>query len=117
MNGAMTRNGAITNNTIRFTKATDLVMNCIPEQISDLGGIIAIATGGNHSLTVKSDGTVWAWGNNGSGQLGDGTETDSSIPVQVSNLNGIISIAGGSHSLALKSDGTSGLGETTDRAS
>ena len=35
-----------------------------------------IAAGGNHSLQLKSDGTVWAWGCNGYGQLGDGSTTD-----------------------------------------
>jgi hypothetical protein len=60
-----------------------------------------------HSLALKDDGTVWAWGYNGYGQLGNGTNTDSNVPVQVSGLTGITAIAwGGSHSLALKNDGT-----------
>ena len=53
-----------------------------------------ISCGGLHSLSLKSDGTVWAWGHNGSGQLGDGTETDRSTPVQVSSLSGVIAVAG-----------------------
>ena len=66
-----------------------------------------IAGGDVHSLGLKSDGTVWAWGDNFSGQLGDGTTEDRSTPVQVSGLSGVIGIAGGAgHSLALKSDGT-----------
>ena len=78
-----------------------------------LTDITAIAAGCNHSLALKSDGTVWAWGYNHYGQLGDGTTTDSSTPVQVEGpagagyLTGITAIAAGdSHSLALKSDGT-----------
>jgi alpha-tubulin suppressor-like RCC1 family protein len=60
-----------------------------------------------HSLALKSDGTVWAWGGNHNGQLGNGTTTDSSIPVQVSSLSNVTAIvAGGFHSMALKSDGT-----------
>jgi uncharacterized repeat protein (TIGR01451 family) len=56
---------------------------------------------------LKNDGTVWAWGNSGNGQLGNGTFTNSSTPVQVSGLTGIIAIAAGFfHALALKSDGT-----------
>jgi alpha-tubulin suppressor-like RCC1 family protein len=35
--------------------------------------VISIAAGGYNSLALKSDGTVWAWGNNRYGQLGDGT--------------------------------------------
>ncbi|MCX6381662.1 MAG: Ig-like domain repeat protein [Armatimonadetes bacterium] len=62
---------------------------------------------GSHTLALKSDGTVWAWGWNAYGQLGDGTATDSFTPVQVSALTGVTQIAGGYlHSLALKSDGT-----------
>ena len=69
--------------------------------------MIAIASGTEHSLALKSDGTVWAWGNNMWGQLGDGTNTDRNAPVQVSNLSGVAALAGGaSHSLALKNDGT-----------
>jgi hypothetical protein len=58
-------------------------------------------------MALKSDGTVWCWGLNSNGQLGDGTKTDRNIPVQVSGLTGITAIAAGfNHSLALKSDGT-----------
>ena len=74
---------------------------------SNLNGLIALATGDYHSLALKSDGTVWAWGYNYYGQLGDGSTTSSTTPVQVSGLSGVIALAGGySHSLALKSDGT-----------
>ncbi|MDI3329100.1 MAG: RCC1 repeat- and reductase domain-containing protein, partial [Alicyclobacillaceae bacterium] len=60
-----------------------------------------------HSLALKSDGTVWAWGLNVVSQLGDGTEKKRLIPVQVKNLIDVVAIAaGGYHSLALKSDGT-----------
>jgi hypothetical protein len=75
--------------------------------VSALSGITAIAGGGFHSLALKNDGTVWAWGANAQGQLGNGTNTDSNVPVQVSTLSGITAIAGGAyHSLALKNDGT-----------
>ncbi|HLZ19882.1 MAG TPA: SdrD B-like domain-containing protein, partial [Smithellaceae bacterium] len=67
----------------------------------------AIAAGYSHSLALKSDGTVWAWGNNGNGQLGIGTITNSYIPAQVSGLTDVIAIAaGGHHSLAIKANGT-----------
>ena len=58
-------------------------------------------------MALRNDGTVWAWGHNDSGQLGDGSYTDSHFPVQVSGLTGITAIkAGAGHVLALKSDGT-----------
>ena len=67
----------------------------------------AIATGDDHSLVLKSDSTVWAFGRNASGQLGDATTTPRYSPVQVSGLIGVVAIAAGAnHSLALKSDGT-----------
>jgi alpha-tubulin suppressor-like RCC1 family protein len=68
---------------------------------------IALASYYQHTLAVKSDGTVWAWGLNENGQLGDGTTTDRLTPVQVQNLSDVISIAAGKDfSLALKQDGT-----------
>ncbi len=79
-----------------------------PVQVSGLTGIIAIAAGGNHSLALKSDGTVWSWGHNSNGQLGDGTTTDRGAPVAVAGgLTGVVAIAAGyHHSIAVKSDGT-----------
>ncbi|HEY6009435.1 MAG TPA: hypothetical protein VIU40_14005, partial [Geobacteraceae bacterium] len=69
--------------------------------------IVALAAGGGHSLVLKEDGTVWAWGNNLFGQLGDGTTTNRSAPVRVVGLSGVISVAAGyEHSLALTDDGT-----------
>jgi len=58
------------------------------------------------NLALKSDGTLWAWGHNGFGQLGDGTTTDSHLPKQIGTDNRWVAIAAGWHSLALKSDGT-----------
>lgn len=60
-----------------------------------------------HTLQLRNDGTVWAWGLNSYGQLGDGTTTNRTEPVQVSGLHNVISVASGSfHSIALKQDGT-----------
>jgi len=56
---------------------------------------------------LKADGTVWTWGWNGFGQLGDGTFTDRSTPVQVVGLSNVIAIAARDyHTLAIKSDGS-----------
>jgi len=60
-----------------------------------------------NSFALKSDGTVWAWGFNYDGQLGDGTQTHRWAPVKVSILTDIISISSGAwHAIALRSDGT-----------
>lgn len=80
-----------------------------PVQVNGLNSVIAVSGGqaGYHSLALKADGTVWTWGKNTEGQLGDGTLNNSNIPVQVSGLSNVIAIAGGEyHSLALKNDGT-----------
>jgi hypothetical protein len=99
-----------------------------PAQVSGLSGVVAVAGGVNHSLAVKDDGTVWAWGDNQYGKLGDGTGINRSTPVQVGGLSHVTDVAGGwSHSVALKDDGTVwawgyngfgqlGDGTTTNRA-
>jgi alpha-tubulin suppressor-like RCC1 family protein len=82
--------------------------NGTPTQVLLLSsGVKAISCGGWHSVALKNDGTVWTWGWNTDGQLGDGTFVDKTVPVQVSGLSGIIKIASGTyHVLALKNDGT-----------
>ena len=64
-----------------------------------------MAAGTFHSIALKSDGTLWAWGGNMTGQLGDSTMEDSAIPERIGS--GFASVAAGfSHTLALKSDGS-----------
>jgi len=80
-----------------------------PGQVSGLtSGVVSIEGGGNSCYAVLSDGSVRAWGNNSSGQLGDGTTTNGLTPVTPLNLtSGVVQIAGGFfHAAALKADGT-----------
>jgi alpha-tubulin suppressor-like RCC1 family protein len=74
--------------------------------------ITQVAAGESHSIALASDGTVYTWGRNTHGQLGDGTNISSNVPVAV-NTGGVLSgktilqvAAGGFHSIALASDGT-----------
>jgi YD repeat-containing protein len=58
-------------------------------------------------VAVKTDGTLWAWGYNGFGELGDGTTTQRVTPVQVGTDTRWASVAAGQwHTVAVKTDGT-----------
>ena len=88
-----------------------------PVQVTDSSGnafsnVAAIAAGYQHTIFLKSDGTVWATGYNNFGQLGDGSTANKSNPVQVTDSSGnafsnVAAIAAGySHTIFLKSDGS-----------
>ena len=102
-------------NGVSGTASTELY----PVQVKGAGGsgyltgVTAISASSSHNLALKNDGTVWAWGYNYEGQLGDGTNTLQNTPVQVKgiggtgNLTGIKAVAaGGYNSMALQNDGT-----------
>ena len=77
--------------------------------VSSLTGVTAISAGGMHSLALKSNGTVWGWGDGSSGQLGNSSTAEHHTPVQTTatNLGAATAISAGStFSEALKSDGT-----------
>ena len=68
----------------------------------------SIAAGYYHTVALKSDGTLWAWGSNGKGSLGDGSNVDKTTPTQESTVgtNWSAIVAGTAHTVALKSSGT-----------
>jgi alpha-tubulin suppressor-like RCC1 family protein len=66
-----------------------------------------VAGGFNHTTAIKTDGTLWTWGGNGYGQLGDNSTTSRSSPVQtVSAGTNWKQVACGQHTAAIKTDGT-----------
>jgi alpha-tubulin suppressor-like RCC1 family protein len=72
-----------------------------------LHGWLSIAGGWKHTIAVKEDGTLWGWGKNDFGQVGDGTTTQRTNPVQIGSGNNWVSVACGYEcSYALRSDGT-----------
>jgi alpha-tubulin suppressor-like RCC1 family protein len=93
--------GCLGNGSATGTQAT-------PGQVADFDHVIAIAAAKTHSLALKSDGTVWSWGDNSAGQLGVGTSPNKSLsPVQTQNLSAIIAIAAaGSQNMALAVNGS-----------
>lgn len=78
-----------------------------PQQVGGLVNVVAIATGVEHSLALRSDGVVLAWGKNSEGQLGLGDTTLRAAPTAVPGLTNVQAIAaGGFQSFAIRSDGS-----------
>ncbi|GAB2721942.1 hypothetical protein GCM10027038_20660 [Arthrobacter bambusae] len=89
------------------TAAATFNLGTQPARPLGLTGVKSIASSGTTAYAIKSDGTVWAWGNNDHGQLGNGTTANSNIPVEVTGLTGATAItAKDSIAYALLQDGT-----------
>jgi alpha-tubulin suppressor-like RCC1 family protein len=81
--------------------------NYIPTQAGTASNWKSVSAGNGHSFAIKTDGTLWAWGRNYSGQLGDGTNVDKYVPIQIGTSNNWKQVtAGNGFSTALKTDGT-----------
>jgi len=80
--------------------------------IDYLHSVMAIMGGETHNMALKFDGTLWSWGYNFVGELGDGTTNDAATPVQVGlnsvpPLTSVTKLGGRTYfSLAVKSDGS-----------
>jgi alpha-tubulin suppressor-like RCC1 family protein len=86
---------------------SDQMYQLTPVQVPGLTDVVAITAVDYHSLALRRDGTVWAWGYNIFGQLGDGTYEHRFSPVQVQGLTDIVTLETGfSHALAVRRDGT-----------
>jgi alpha-tubulin suppressor-like RCC1 family protein len=103
-----------------------------PKQVGSDTNWLQIVAGGynNTSAAIKTNGTLWMWGNNARGQLGNGNTTNYSSPVQIGALTGWLQVSTGRYraTAAIKTDGTLwmwgnntfgslGLGNTTDYSS
>jgi alpha-tubulin suppressor-like RCC1 family protein len=81
--------------------------NPTPVPVPGLTSIIQISAGTSYGLALRSDGTVWAWGDNSAGQLGDGTTAGKDRAQQVPGLFGVTKvIAGYQTSYAIQTGGT-----------
>lgn len=78
-----------------------------PAQVLSINQAASVAASGLNSVALESDGTVWTWGDNVSGGLGNGTGAVGQIPVELPNFTGVVDVSGGNDfSLALRSNGT-----------
>ena len=79
-----------------------------PIEVEGISDVVDLAGGRNHTLAIKNDGTVWAWGDNNSGQLGDGNDEGSrEEPEQVAGLTNVVDVAAGAdHSIAVTANGS-----------
>lgn len=99
------------------------IIDCNPEDDFDVHGYqptpeenwglfndlksVQVVAGDDYSVIIKEDGSLWTWGDNGTGGLGNGTLMDSGTPMKVEGLIDIkMAAAGVGHTVALKEDGT-----------
>lgn len=77
------------------------------KQVAGIDGVVAVSAGGRHTCAVRVDHSVWCWGANVFGQLGDGTDTSRHLPREVVDLQDVAAVsAGGNHTCALQEDGS-----------
>lgn len=78
-----------------------------PKRVPSLSsGVVAIAAGRDHLAAIKADGTLWMWGNNTVGEVGDGTVAMRTSPVQINLPDTVVQVElGAEHSVALLANG------------
>ena len=87
----------------RLGDGTTIISRLAPVKI--MTDVVSVSAGNLHTVAVRSDGSLWAWGANGSRQLGDGTSIARFSPVRIMDDVRYAS-AGGSHTVALRNNGS-----------
>ncbi|MCL1874887.1 MAG: InlB B-repeat-containing protein [Synergistaceae bacterium] len=104
---AGTTGAAISGNALTTTAEGLAVITATIEDGLKVSSLSAVATGEYHSIALKTDGSLWAWGLNSQGQLGDGTYANRNTPVRVGTENNWSAVAAGlNYTVALKTDGS-----------
>jgi alpha-tubulin suppressor-like RCC1 family protein len=95
------------NNNKQLGNNSAVTYQTTPVQISSERNWMFVSAGEYYSLAIKKDGTLWAWGRNDYGQLGDGTTTQRNTPVQIGTDTNWLSVSAGyHHSMAIKTNNT-----------
>lgn len=101
--------GSNANGLLADGSTASVTQSAVPVNATTLSGTFIDVAGGysGHMCALRDDRTVWCWGLGSSGQLGNGFNSTSRTPVQVSNLTNVQSIVGGyRHTCAIKTDGS-----------
>ncbi|WPB74364.1 RCC1 repeat-containing protein [Archangium violaceum] len=87
---------------------TSLTSRYTPAPVPGLTDVVAISAGQSSNLALRRDGTVWGWGDNSLGQLGDGTRLSRYTPAPVAGLTDVVGLMSTSYgtSLVVRRDGT-----------
>ena len=76
----------------------DYIDSTVPVDVPSLAsGVVAVTAGSTHTCALTGTGQVRCWGQNGWGQVGDGTFNDTNVPVTVAGLTGIVAVEGGAY--------------------
>lgn len=93
------------NGNFQLGQGEQISQNPIPKQVLNFSNVAVVAGGNNHSVALKTDGSVWIWGSNHQGTLGDGTLNNRFAPVRVTGLQTVnipsINPQGGTFNLAV----------------
>ncbi len=92
---------------VRAARRWNYKLKNTPTRVGTATDWVNVAVGDFYVIALKSNGTLWAWGRNNYGQLGDGTTVDKNVPVQIGTATDWKIISPGSqHTFAIKTNGT-----------
>lgn len=107
---------------------TGISAESTPWRVGNASDWVAVSAGGQHSMGIRADGSLWAWGNRADGRLGQGVASGAQgTPIRVGADNDWVAVsAGGAHSMGIRTDGSLwawglnwdgrlGVGDTTQR--